>query len=53
MGPGAKPLLAGLRSETPEVDDIFVKISCFVTVLRMAWRYLHSLPTIEYEIEEK
>jgi len=35
MGPGAKPLLEGLRSENPEADDIFVKISYFVTVFRM------------------
>jgi len=52
VGSRTRPLF-GVWGEAPEADDIFVKICNFFTVLRMAYRYLHSLRTIQYEMEKK
>jgi len=49
----AKPLVEGLgQCSPPEDEGTFVKI-CYLTVLIMTRRYLHSLPCVQYEMEEK
>ena len=47
--------MRGLAALPPEADDTFlVKIYHFVTVLSIAYRYLHSMPTsLQCETEEK
>jgi len=53
-GSGHGPWWRELGLSPREPDDIFVKISYFITVLTMTQRYLHSLPTsVQYEMEEK